>query len=73
MCKHPVKQKTNDLSKLRYYQSDFRKIVFSRGGKSLFGSSRNVSRPLHKVSFFGFGPEIGYQFSFDSSLNRIRV
>lgn len=26
--------------------------------------------PLHRVSFFRFGPQIGYQFSFDSSLNR---
>ena len=24
--------------------------------------------PLNRVSFFGFGPYIGYQFSFDSSL-----
>ena len=31
-CKHPVKRKTNDLSKLKYCQSDFKKIVFLRGG-----------------------------------------
>ena len=33
-CKHPVKRKTNDLSKLKYMycQSDFKKIVFLRGG-----------------------------------------
>ena len=72
MCKHPFERKTCDLSKLKYYQSDFKKVVFFRGG-SLFGSSRNVSLPLHRVSFFGFGPQIGYQFSFDSSLNRVRV
>ena len=44
-CKHPVKRKTNDLSKLKYCQSDFKKIVFLRGGYSLFRSSRNVSLP----------------------------
>lgn len=74
VCKHPVKRKTNDLSKLKYYQSDFKKTVFFRGGQSLFGSSCNVSLPfvlpLHRVSFFGFGPQIGYQFSFDSLLNQ---
>ena len=28
----PFERKTNDLSKLKYYQSDFKKVVFFRGG-----------------------------------------
>ena len=57
MCKHQVFkqmicQKTNDLSKLKYYQCDFKKIVFSVA----------VSRRLDRHAAFLF-PRIGCHFS----------
>ena len=52
VCKHPFKRKTNDLSKLKYYQSDFKKILFSVA----------VSRCLDRHATFLF-PCIGCHFS----------
>ena len=49
---YPVKGKTNDLLKLKYWQSDFIKIMFKLTRSSYF---EFLFFPLHRVSFFGFG------------------